>query len=118
MTTPYESALRSVRLFARGSSGQSPADAGRTRPTEDKEVVGDHAEPDPPLHPLHAVIAASRQSVPLFQDADSSFTARPPAQRSPEPARAWLPTTPRQGHVAYAAQLSRVLVCGGAKAAV
>jgi len=50
------------------------------------QVVGDHAQADPPSHALESVIAAARQSMPSFEDADSSLTSGPPLPPLFEPA--------------------------------
>jgi hypothetical protein len=47
-------------------------------PSDVDEVVGDHAESDPPPHPLESVIAAARQSMASFEDTDPSLTSSPP----------------------------------------
>src|SRR2546426_4002617 len=119
----HDGAVRERASFASRFSAcwswDEPRDhARRPRAAEDVEVVRNHAEPDPALHSTHAAIATPRQSVPVLEDADSAFATGPPAQRPPEPARAWLAATARQGHAAHAVDLSQALVRCGAEAAV
>jgi hypothetical protein len=50
------------------------------------QVVGEHAEPDPPFHALRSVIQTTPQPMPPFGHADTPFAARAPALSLLEPA--------------------------------
>jgi hypothetical protein len=66
------------------------------RPTQDEQVVRDHAESDPALHAKQAVITAASQAVATLEGADAPFRAGAPSQgRSHRP---WAPfsTLPRE----------------------
>lgn len=50
------------------------------------EIIRDHAQSDPPLHSVHALIAAAVETVPPFQHANASFAAGSPLLSLFEPA--------------------------------
>ena len=55
--------------------------------TESSSVaVRDHRQSDPAVHAVDACVAIPIHAVPLFQDADAPFTARPPFLPLAEPA--------------------------------
>src|SRR5437016_9241330 len=118
MIAPVGSTPGSLRPSACWSSGEAPALARRSRAAEDEKIVRDHAEPDPAVHALQPAIATSRQTVPVLEHTDPSFTARPPAHGASKPARARLAPAPRQGHVVHASQVRHALIRRGAETAV
>ena len=58
--------------------------------TDMNDVVGDHPEPDPAPDSIRSSIERSSQSVPAFENADASLTARAPLLKLFEP-RLFLP---------------------------
>src|SRR2546427_12841589 len=55
---------------------------------EDQQVIGEHPQPDPPLHATGASVSAPPPSVTAFQCADATFAACPPPHgcaRRPRP---------------------------------
>src|SRR5262245_22888569 len=91
--------------------------AGRSWPGtgEHEQVIGEHPQPHPPLHPAGASVATPPQSVTTFQCADASFAACAPAQSC---ARARLPRLARQDDVPDTAILRRALIAPGSAGAV
>src|SRR4026208_1497504 len=81
--------------------GRAVADPSRSRAGEHEQVIGEHPEPDPPLHPAGASVATPPQSVTSFACADASLAACAPAQRCARRPRARLPPLAR--HPAAAA---------------
>src|SRR5713101_5040802 len=72
------------------SASRSPLPALPSRPwscpPQDAQVVHDHAESDPALHPARAAIATAPEPVAALEDADAAFAPGAPAQRLAEPA--------------------------------
>src|SRR5262245_22146979 len=70
--------------------------AGRSCPGtgEHEQVIGEHPQPHPPLHPAGASVATPPQSVTTFQCADASFAACAPAQSCARRARPRLARLP------------------------
>src|SRR5262249_50279622 len=81
-------------------------------------VVGDHAQPDPPLHPAWAAVAASPQSVATSERADAPFAARTPAERRSRWAGSRLARLARQDDLADPTRLRGVLVTARSEAAI
>src|SRR5262249_28999021 len=50
------------------------------------QIVGDHTQSDPPSHTILTAIPAPIQSVPAFQNTDSTFAAGSPLLTSSKPA--------------------------------
>ena len=76
-----------ISLFAlpiTASLGPPGAGAG----PQDPQVIRDHAETDPPFHPVQAAIPAAPQPVAAFEDTDTAFAPGAPAQCLAEPALA------------------------------
>src|SRR4029453_10412343 len=71
------------------SSARDPAVAepsrSWSRSGQDEQVVGDHAQPDPALHPARAAVPTSPQPVATFERADAPFAAGAPAECPPLP---------------------------------
>jgi hypothetical protein len=87
------------------------------RPGEHEQVIGEHAQSHPPLHPPGASVAASSQYVPAFQGADPPVAARAPAQSGTRRARARLPRLTRQDDVPDPTVLRRALMASRREAA-
>jgi hypothetical protein len=85
---------------------------------EHEQVIGEHPQPDPSLHPANASVAAPPQSVTAFECADASFAACAPAQGCARRARARLPSLARQHDVADPAVLRRAFITPGGEPAV
>src|SRR3954463_6082254 len=49
------------------------------------QIVGNHTPPDPPLHPIIAVIPTALQPMPPFEPTDASFDPRTPVPSASEP---------------------------------
>src|SRR3989442_15517106 len=79
--TPLGSAF-SVFIPSISLAVHAPAGAGRSWPRagEDQQVIGEHPQPDPPLHPTGASIATPSNPVTAFEWADASFSAGAPGQ--------------------------------------
>ena len=117
--------IRLVRLLSRFLSSrliESPCPSSspgpRPRSAEHQQVIGDHAEPHPALHPREAAIPAASKAVPALQGADAPFTAGPPFERGSNGARTPLPALPQQDHGPHAARICRVLIGPGGEAAI
>ena len=59
------------------------ADRSWPRAGEDQQVIGEHPQPDPPLHATGASVPAPPQAVTAFECADASFAAGAPAESGP-----------------------------------
>src|SRR2546426_76311 len=117
--TPLGSAF-SVFIPSISLAVHAPAGAGRSWPRagEDQQVIGEHPQPDPPLHPTEASVATPSKSVTAFECADASFAAGAPAQSGARRARAPLPRLARQDDVPDTAILRGALIAPGREAAV
>jgi hypothetical protein len=93
---------------------------GRSRPRagEDEQVIGEHPESDPSLHPAGASVPAPTQTVTAFQCADPSFAACAPTQSCARRPRTRLPRLPRQDDIPDTAVLRRVLIAPGSEPSV
>src|SRR4029453_17414879 len=82
------------------SSARDPAVAepsrSWSRSGQDEQVVGDHAQPDPALHPARAAVPTSPQPVATFERADAPFAAGAPAECRPRRPRSFLARLPPQ----------------------
>src|SRR3990172_12032203 len=58
----------------------------RPRSREDEEVIGDHPEADPALHPIETPIPTPPEAMPALHHTDSPFTSGPPPQGPTKPA--------------------------------
>src|SRR5437867_5632318 len=107
-------------ISSRSPGDRAPDAAGRSwsRSGEGEQIVGDHAQPDPPLHAARASVPAPPHPVPTFERADASFTAGAPAEGGPSGARALLAGLTRQHDVPDAAGVRGALVAARGKAAV
>src|SRR5215467_46212 len=100
----FTSSIWPVLHSARAVPGCSWPGAG-----EHEQIIGEHPQPHPPLHPADASVATPPQSVTTFQCADASFAACAPAQSSARRARARLPRLARQDDVPDPAVRRRAL---------
>jgi len=57
----------------------------RPRSREDEEVIGDHPEADPALHPIETPIPTPPEAMPALHHTDSPFTSGPPPQGPAKP---------------------------------
>src|SRR4029450_13810489 len=80
------SSISLVPCRARAVSTRSWPCAG-----EHEQVIGEHPQPDPPLHATGASVATPPKSVTTFECADASFAACAPAEGHARRARARLP---------------------------
>jgi hypothetical protein len=94
--TPSMSVLRRIRVFPGGSW---------PRAGQHEQVIGEHPQPDPPLHAAGASVATPTKSVTTFQCADPSFAACAPAQSGARRTRPGLPRLARQHDVPHTAVL-------------
>src|SRR5262245_18330881 len=85
---------------------------------EHEQIIGEHPQTDPPLHPMDASVATPSQSMTAFQRADASFAAGTPAQCGARQARARRPRLARQDDVPNPAVLRRALIAPRREAAV
>src|SRR4029434_529861 len=96
------SSISLVPCRARAVSTRSWPCAG-----EHEQVIGEHPQPDPPLHATGASVATPPKSVTTFECADASFAACAPAEGHARRARARLPRLAWQDNVAGPALLRR-----------
>jgi hypothetical protein len=54
-------------------------------PADVDEIVADHAEPDPTLHAIFALVSAAIETVPALGHADAALTTGPPFLAVAEP---------------------------------
>src|SRR5437879_2237602 len=109
----FTSSMSPVLHGALAVPGRSWSRAG-----QHKQVIGEHSQPDPPLHPAGAAVAAPPQSMSTFQCADASFAASAPAQSCARSARARLPRLAGQDDVPDAAVRCRAFITSRREAAV
>src|SRR3989442_15927489 len=104
--------------------GSPTAGAG---PRQDAQVIRDHPEADPALHPARPTIATAPEPVAPLEDADAAFAPGAPAQRPAEPTlarrrglrvRPWPPAGSWQHHFAHAQFGGGALVGGRGKPAI
>jgi hypothetical protein len=81
-------------------------------------VIGEHPQPNPPLHATGASVPAPPQSVTAFECADASFAACTPAQSCARGARALLARLARQRDVPDPTVLRRPFIGARGKTAV
>src|SRR5262245_42312175 len=74
------------------------------------QVIGDHAESDPAVHAIEAMVATPVESMPSFQNANAAFRADTPPLPATEPPLTFiglprwrLRAAPRQDHTSHAA---------------
>src|SRR4030095_14994278 len=67
-----------------------------SRSGQDEQVVGDHAQSDPPLHPAWTSVSTSPQPVATPQCADAPLAAGAPAERGARRARSLLARLARE----------------------
>src|ERR671922_1059272 len=90
----------------------------RSRAGEHEQVIGEHPQPDPPLHPTGASVPAPPESVTAFQCADTAFAACAPAEGRSSQAGALRAGLARQHDVPDTALLRRALITPGREATV
>jgi len=71
----------------------------RPGPSERQQIIGDDPEPHPPLHSTLAAVPATPEAMTALERADSSFTARAPAEGEAGPARSGLAGLPGEHDV-------------------
>src|SRR5262245_1562820 len=91
-------------------TGGAPLRSGRASAAEHEEVVRDHAEAHPAMHPIQAAVATAGESMAVLQNTDSALAPGPPAKRAAEPAGTRLAPATRQHHSAHPAGLRGELV--------
>src|SRR5439155_22854314 len=109
----FTSSMSPVIRLVRAVQGRSWPRAG-----EHEQVIGEHPQSDPPLHPTGASVATPSKSVTAFECADASFAAGAPAQSCARRARAHLPRLARQDDVPDTAILRGALIAPGRETAV
>src|SRR5215510_16318717 len=115
---PLNSAFRAVTSFISPGPRRVGAAPGRSWPRagEHEQVIGEHPEPDPPLHPAGASIPTPLESVTAFEGADTSLAAGAPAEGRSRQSRALLARLARQDDVPDTALLRRALIAPGREA--
>lgn len=122
-------ALAPARPLNSGASGFiaacSPAarppirlDGSRACSSEDKQVVRDHPQPDPALHPARPSVPTSPQPVTTFECADASFTAGAPSECRARCARSLLTRPARQDDLPDPTGLRGALVAARGEATI
>src|SRR5678815_1798739 len=88
----------SVFISSRSIAARGPERAGRSwsRSGQGEQVVGDHAQSDPPLHPAWTSVSTSPQPVATLQCADAPLAAGAPAERGARRARSLLARLARE----------------------
>src|SRR5512136_2953081 len=86
VSRPLDSTVLVIKSSSPALDGAPVIDAVTTSGDfmgEYHEIVGEHSQPDPPLHAAGASVAAPPQSVTAFERADPSLAAGAPPQRGP-----------------------------------
>ena len=109
----FTSSMSPVIRLVRAVQGRAWPRAG-----EHEQVIGEHPQSDPPLHPTGASVATPSKSVTAFECADASFAAGAPAQGRARRARPRLPMLARQHDVPDPAVLRRAFIAPRGEATV
>jgi hypothetical protein len=90
-------------ISSRSPGDRAPGAAGRSwswsRSSQHEQIVGDDAQPDPPLHSARTSVPAPPQPVATLEHTDAPFTAGAPAERRAGGARALRARLARQHDV-------------------
>src|SRR5258708_11851583 len=111
---------RSLHFLVSLYNGPRPCEGGDVH-----EIVGDHAEADPAVHAVDAMIATAAQAMATFEHTDATFTADAPPLPATEPALTFeraprwrLRATARQHHATDAAAGRGLFIGRGAEAPI